>query len=58
MLEFLRFKGLTTEIFWFFFDYFLLGSVEDLATGQCLRHPEDSPISIYVEVREFGVHVP
>ena len=44
------FKQLTSEIFWFFFDYFIIEYVEDYESGLSLHYPKDSVMKIYVEV--------
>ena len=43
-------RSLADKINWFFFDYFLLGYVEDYNTGLSLRFPNDVSRSVYVEV--------
>ena len=44
------FYSLADEINWFFFDYFILGYIEDIKSGFSLRFPEHVQRSVYVEV--------
>ena len=43
------FEQLTSEVFWFFFDYFIMKYVEDYQSGLSLQYPENV-MKIFVEV--------
>ena len=48
---------LIESIGWFFFDLFILGYVEDPATGHSFRFPGGVKISIYVEVSTVYINL-
>lgn len=44
------YKILLNSVGWFFFDLFILGYVEDPATGQSFRFPAGMKWTVYIEV--------
>ena len=46
------------SINWFFFDFLILGYVEDPLTGNSFRFPGGLEWSIYVEVPSYGLNMP
>ena len=57
--EVYAFQQLLQTIDWFFFDLFLLGYVEDPATGQSFRFPGGMAWAVYIEVCiHIHVHSP
>ena len=51
------YQQLLQTVDWFFFDLFLLGYVEDPATGQSFRFPGGMAWAVYIEVYTLYVYI-
>ena len=51
-----QYKQLMESINWFFFDFLILGYVEDPLTGHSFRFPGGLEWSVYVEVPSYGLN--
>ena len=53
-----QYRQLTDSINWFFFDFLILGYVEDPVTGHGFRFPGGLEWSVYVEVPSYSLSTP